>query len=64
MTSRLFSAYRQNLNMVPFFMNLGRVLLAAYDDWPAVIRNLTKVWVVWWRILRIRSRERARAQVS
>ena len=28
--------------MVPYFKYLGRVLLAAYDDWPAVIKT-------WWR---------------
>ena len=42
-TSRVFSAYGRTLDMIPFFKYLGRVLLAADDDWPAVIRNLTKV---------------------
>ena len=45
-TSRSFSAYRINLEIVPSFKYLGRVLSATYDDWPKVIQNLTKTGVV------------------
>ena len=45
-TSRAFSAYGRPLEMVPFFKYLGRVLLAADDDWPAVIQNLSKARTV------------------
>ena len=43
--------------MVPYFKYMGKVLLVADDDWPAVIHNLVKVGKVWWRISRILSRE-------
>ena len=45
-TSRAFSAYGRTFEMVPSFKYPGRVLSAADDDWPAVIRNLTKVRAV------------------
>ena len=50
--------------MVLLFKYLGRVLLAADDNWPAVIRNLEKVWEVCQRMSRILSREGSRPQVS
>ena len=40
-TLRVFSAYGRTLEMVLSFKYLGRVILAANDDWPEVIRNLT-----------------------
>ena len=64
MTSRAFSVYGHPLKMVPYFKYLGRVLSASDDDWPEVIRNLTKAWAVWQRMLRILSMERARLRVS
>ena len=42
MTSRAFSVYSRTLKMVLSFKYLGRVLSAAYDDWPAVIPNPKK----------------------
>ena len=50
--------------MVLYFKYLGGVLLAADDDWPSVIWNLTKTKVVWRRMARILIREGARPQVS
>ena len=64
MTSRAFSVYGHPLIMVMYFKYLGRLPSASDDDWPEVIRNLTKVWAVWQRMLRILSMERARLQVS
>ena len=46
--------------MVPSFKNLGRVLSATDDDWPAVIRNLKKARKVWKKISKNLSREGAR----
>ena len=63
-TSRAFSTYRRTLKMVPYFKYLGRLLSAAYDYWPEVTRNLTKVRVVWRRMKRTLSREGARPRVS
>ena len=64
MTSRTFSSYERTLNMLLSFKYLGRVLLSADDDWPAVIRNLTKVREVWQGTLSIMIRERERPRVS
>ena len=64
MTSRAFSAYGRTLEMVPSFKYLGRLLSAADDDWPAVIRNRTKARAVWRRMSRILSREGARPRLS
>ena len=50
--------------MVPSFKHLGRVLLAADDDWPKVIQNLTKARNIWRIMLRILSRDEARPRVS
>ena len=63
-TSREFSAYRIPLEMVFFIKYLGIVLSAADDDWPVVIRNLTKARAVWRRMSRILSREGKRLRVS
>ena len=50
--------------MVPSFRYLGRVILAADDDWMLVIRNLTKAQAVWMRMARVLSREGGRPRVS
>ena len=63
-TSRAFRSYGRPLEMVTSFKYPEIMILAADDDWLAVIRNLTKVRVVWRRIKRILSREGARQQVS
>ena len=42
--------------MVTPLRYLGRVLLAADDDWPEVVQNLVKAWTVWQRMSRIMSR--------
>ena len=61
--SRTFSAYRRTLEMVSSLKFPGRVLWAADYDWSALIRNLTKVRVVWRRMWRILSREGAMSRV-
>ena len=35
-TERAFKAYREQLESVPRFTYMGRVMTAGYDDWPAV----------------------------
>ena len=41
-TERTFEAYREQLESVPRFTYLGRVMTAGDDDWPAVAGNLAK----------------------
>ena len=36
----------------------------ADDDWRTVVRNIVKAQKVWWRMLRILNRERARLRIS
>ena len=63
-TSRVFSAYGRTLDVVPSFKYLGIVLSASNDDWPLVVRNLTKAWAFWRIMPRILSREGSRPLVS
>ena len=49
-TSRVFIVYRQPINMALYFKDLGRVILAVDDEFPAVIQNLTKAQTVFLRI--------------
>ena len=43
--------------MVTSFQYLGRVISAAYDEWPEVVRNLFRVREVWKSMTRILSRD-------
>ena len=45
--------------MVLSLKYLGRLLLAADDDWTVLIQNRMKAWAVWRIIARILSREGA-----
>ena len=45
--------------MLTSFQYLGRVILAAENNWPAVVRNLEKTRVVWRRMTKILIREEA-----
>ena len=38
---------------------LGRVILAADDDWPTVVRKFSRERAIWRRMMRILSREGA-----
>ena len=49
-TARDFSAYGRPLDMVTPFRYLGWVILAADDDWPAVVKNLSRARAVWRRM--------------
>ena len=50
--------------MVTSFNYLVRFLLVVSDDWLTVVQNLVTAQSVWWRILKILSREGARPRVS
>ena len=63
-TSRVFRAYGRTLKMVLSFKYLGVVISAADDEWPEVIRNLTKVRVFWRRAVSILARARETAAAA
>ena len=50
--------------MVTSFRYLGRVILAADDDWLSVVRKLSRARAVWRRMTRILSTEGVETQVS
>ena len=61
---RAFEAYGEQLESVPRFTYLGRVMTAGDDDWPAVAGNLAKAWRSWGRLHMILGREGATARIS
>ena len=63
-TPRSFSTYGRILEMTTSFRYLGRVISAADNNWPEVVRNLAKARAVWKRVARILIREGARPRVS
>ena len=56
--------YGQQIQSVPRFKYLGRVLTEGDDDWPEVARNLEKARKSWGRLQGILSREGATKRVS
>ena len=54
----------EQLQAVPSFKYLGRILAEGDDDWPAVARNLGKARKSWGRLQGILSREGATKRVS
>ena len=63
-TKMAFEVYGRQLNTVPSFKYLGRILTAGYNDWPAVAGNLGKAQKSWGRLQRILGREGADKRVS
>ena len=63
-TEMAFKAYREQLEAVPRFTYLGRVMTAGDDDCPAVAGNLNKARRSWGRLQRILRREGATPQIS
>ena len=59
-----FEAYGKQLEAVPSFKYLGRILTEVDDDWPAVVGNPGKAQKIWGRLKRILSREGADKRVS
>ena len=55
-TEMAFEAYGKQLEAVPSFKYLGRIMKARDDDWPAVAGNLVKARKSWGRLTRIMSR--------
>ena len=62
--ARSFSAYGRPLEMVISFKNLGQVISATDDDWPAVVSKLARVKMFFRSMSRILSREGATPCVS
>ena len=62
--ARSFSAYGRPLEMVISFKNLGQVISATDDDWPAVVSKLARVKMFFRSMSRILSREGATPWVS
>ena len=63
-TEMAFEAYGEQLELVPRFTYLGRVITAGDDDWPAVAGNLQKARRSWGRLQRILRREGATPRIS
>ena len=63
-TEMAFEAYGKQLNTVPSFKYLERILTAGDDDWPSVAGNLGKARKSWGRLKRILSREGVDKRVS
>ena len=59
-----FEAYGKQLQTVPTFKYLGRILTAGDDDFPSVAGNLGKAQESWGRLQRILSREGADKRMS
>ena len=59
-----FKVYGKQINSVPRFTYLGRVMTAGDDDWPAVAGNLAKERKSWGRMQGILRREGATPQIS
>ena len=59
-----FEVYGKQLNTVPSFKYLGRILTAGEDDFPEVAGNLGKARKIWGRLKRILSREGADKRVQ
>ena len=59
-----FEVYREQLQVVPRFKYLGRILTEGDDDWPAVTGNLGKARKIWGRLQGILNMEGATKRVS
>ena len=59
-----FEVYGEQIQTVPRFKYLGRILMEGDDDWPAVAGNLAKARKSWGRLHGILSREGATKRVS
>ena len=63
-TEKDFEVYGQQIQSVPRFKYLGRVLTEVDDDWTAVAGNLAKARKSWGRLQGILSMEGATKRVS
>ena len=63
-TTRAFRSYGLLLEMVTSFRYLAQVISSAYDDWSAVVNNLSRARAVWRRMTQILSKEGSALLVS
>ena len=63
-TEMAFEVYGKQIESVPRFTYLGRVMTAGDDDWPAVAGNLAKARKSWGRLQGILRREGATPRIS
>ena len=63
-TEMAFEVYGKQLQTVPSFKYLGRILTAGDNDWPDVAGNMGKAQKSWGRLKQILSREGAYKRVS
>ena len=63
-TSRYFSAYGRSMEIVTSLQYLGEVILSADNEWPAVVRNLSRARAACKRMTIILSRDGAEPRVS
>ena len=59
-----FKVYGEQLQAIPSFKYLGRIMTEGDDDCPAMAGNLGKARKSWGRLQRILSREGANKRVS
>ena len=59
-----FDFYGKQIESVPRFTYLGRVMTAGDDDWPAVAGDLAKARKSWGRLQGILRREGATPRIS
>ena len=59
-----FTTYGIPLAPITSFKYLGQIIMAADDDWPAVVRNLRKSRREWARLTRVLGREGIYARTS
>ena len=63
-TEMAFEAYGKQLEAVPSFKYLGRIMTVGDDDWPAVAGNLVKARKSWRQLKRVLSREGVDKRIS
>ena len=63
-TEIAFEAYRKQLEAVPSFKYLGRIMMEGDEDWPAVAENLVKARKIWGQLTRILIREGVDKRIS
>ena len=63
-SERAFKAYGVPIESVTEFKDLGKILTATDDDWPAVVENLGKARRSWGRFSQVLGREGADPKVS
>ena len=63
-TAREFRSYGLPLEIVTSFRYLGQMISVADNNWPVVVRNLSRARAVWRRMARILNRKGAAPRMS